>query len=170
MYIACYKYKEENHLRAIRMPVFDTNDCTVECVDIKEAKALFEIRNITVKNGAVVRGFGDIRNSLPKDRKNYVRSDEDLDIFYVGSKEIYFTSTSNEFILNHKLLPEITEFHELAYMFEFRGYLILRFNAPFIHRWFTCALKDDKIDYWSQDFSICTNKKLATLVDTTLEV
>lgn len=170
MYIAVLQYKHRSrYIPADKVCVLDTEDCSVEVVHY------FDLH----KSGVVLLNQERLR-------LNYIA----VSLFLRDNKDSYLSynsgilkigdmlisrSNSGGFLCFNKHETKIPANFVIAYPFLFRGWVILRLVQNPIKKgnkfgWYTVAIKDDRIEYWGEDFELCTDKSLAVLIDTVSEV
>lgn len=170
MFIACEGYKRSDNYRDFKVPIFDTNDCTVEYCDIRDVrKTIGVVENALIRQNGVTIEFSDIRRHLIHCDSGYVRMGIDTDVVYIGNKEVQICSLFGRLIVNHVNVLLNCDQYSLAYIFKFRDYLILRFYRMG-KKWFSCAVNDGVVEYWMEDLSICTNRALSMQIDMSSEV
>lgn len=174
MFIACRNKTDGAEYKRGVVSVLDTTDGTVECIEASDIIAsgirvynfCKNIRGVYVPNKASLFEFlekpqpGDVVRYVWQ-RNEFVFRDFKVKITYIGST-IHVNNVS----------IKCGRLYEMSCVFQFQDYLIIRFSigVVMIH-WLNFAVhKDGKVDYWSDDLTECTNKKIAMLVDTTSEV
>lgn len=142
-----------------KVAIFDTDDCITELVPLDDLYSIrHNILNLTNKNyiGAV-----DIRELLSNSKSNYVRYNKAKSNLYVGDLRIHIYEYRfkrrgvpfYKFKINDVLIYDERTNFVLAYLFKYKGYIVLRFIRRILKAWLTVVVDNsgDVVSGWRSD-------------------
>lgn len=173
MYIAVMRYKTNTrYIPADKVCVFDTSDCSAELVhyfDLKKSGVvLLNQERLRIKSVSIAL-------CLRSHNFDYVQYN--YEGLRVGERYIKRGFRDSFLCFNDKI-TNLSVHYVLAYPFLFRDWIVMRFVYIKNKKegieggvsWYTVAVCGDKVEWWDENLTDCSDKKLAVLVDTIKEV